>query len=55
MKAKKEYEVFLKNGELLDIFPELSGSWKVDKKITLLWEQNQKAISDLDINFDEYE
>lgn len=56
MQAKKEYTTLLKNKELLELYPGLSGSWKEDKKVfTAIWEQNQDAIKDIDITFDSYE
>ena len=56
MKVKKEYDNLLENGELLDIFPELTGSWRKDKnKFTVLWDKNIEAIKNIDINFNEYE
>ena len=56
MKAKNEYDELLKNGELLELYPDLSGSWQKDKKsFTAAWEQNIEAIKDIDINFDEDE
>lgn len=56
MRVKKEYNILLENGELLELYPELSGSWLKDKKdFTIIWEQNTKAIKDIDINFNEYE
>ena len=56
MKVKKEYDVLLENGELLEMYPELSGSWSKDKnKFTAIWEQNIEAIKNIDVNFDEYE
>lgn len=56
MKAKREYNALLSNGELLELYPELSGSWREDKdKFTSLWEQNIEAIKNIDINFDENE
>lgn len=55
MKVKKEYDVLLDSGELLEMYPELSGSWKKDKnKFTKIWEQNIKAIKDIDVDFDEF-
>ena len=55
MRAKKEYEVLLNNGELLEMYPELSGVWSKDKKrFTKIWEQNVEAIKNIDINFDEF-
>ena len=56
MKTKKEYDVLLENGELLEMYPELSGSWSQDKNsFTVIWEQNIEAIKNIDINFDEFE
>lgn len=56
MTAKKEYNNLLENGELLEMYPELSGSWIKDKdKFTLIWEQNIEAIKNIDLNFNEYE
>lgn len=55
MKAKNEYDVLLDNGELLELYPELSGSWTKDKKkFTKIWEQNIEAIKNIDIDFDEF-
>lgn len=56
MKVKNEYNVLLQSGDLLELYPELSGSWPKDKKkFTLIWEQNVEAIKDIDVDFDEYE
>ncbi len=56
MKAKNEYQVLLENGELLEMYPGLSGSWDKDKKrFTIIWEQNIEAIKDIDVDFDEDE
>lgn len=56
MKIKDEYTSLLETGELLEIFPELSGSWAKDRsKFTVLWEKNIAAIKNIDVNFDEYE
>jgi len=55
MKAKDEYNALLDNGELLEMYPELSGSWVKDKgKFTKIWEQNIEAIKNLDVDFDEF-
>lgn len=55
MKVKREYQALLDSGELQEMFPELSGVWKKDEKIfTALWENNQSAIKDIDVNFDEF-
>ena len=56
MKAKNEYHVLLESGELLELYPELSGSWRDDEYIfTSIWEQNIQAIKDINIDFDEFE
>lgn len=56
MQVKREYETLLENGELLELYPWLSGSWRKDKnKFTALWDKNIEAIKNIDVNFDEYE
>ena len=56
MNSRTEYKVLLENGELLEMYPELSGSWSKDKeKFSILWEQNLEAIKDIDVDFDEHE
>ena len=60
MKAKQEYDVLVESGELLELYPELSGSWRKDKKsFTEIWEKNLEAINDEDDTlfneFDEYD
>jgi len=56
MTAKKEYDFLLENGELLELYPTLSGSWSKDRKKFLpLWEKNVEAIKNIDVDFDEYE
>lgn len=56
MRVKKEYQVLLDSGELLEMYPELSGSWEKDKKkFTLIWEQNVEAIKNIDVTFEEDE
>lgn len=54
MKARREYNVLLENGELLELYPELSGSWSKDGKLfTSLWEQNRDAIMEIDFDYEE--
>ena len=54
MNVKAEYKALLENGELREMYPELSGSWGKDKeKFSALWEQNFQAIRDMKIDFDE--
>lgn len=56
MRVRKEYDILLENGELLELYPELSGSWGKDKnKFTVLWDKNIEAIKNIDTNFNEYE
>ncbi len=55
MIVKKEYNVLLEGGELLEMYPELSGSWEKDEKVfTSIWEKNQEAIRDIEGDFDEF-
>ena len=53
MDAKKEYKALLDSGELQIMFPDLSGKWIKDKKaFTSAWESNNRAIKNIDVNFD---
>lgn len=55
MKASKEYNLLLESGELLELYPELSGVWEKDKKrFIYMWEQNQELFMDLDIDYDDF-
>lgn len=52
MKVKREYDVLLDSGELMEMYPGLSGLWKKDRdKFTRIWEQNIEAIRKIDVNF----
>lgn len=52
MKVKEVYNILLKNGELLDMYPMLSGSWVEDEDdFTGLWADNIGLID----NNGEYE
>lgn len=33
--AKKQYDAMLKSGELLELFPMLTGDWQEDKEVFL--------------------
>lgn len=56
MGAKAEYEYLLKKGELLELHPDLSGSWQEDKKkFTIVWEKAMDAINDIETDIDEYD
>jgi hypothetical protein len=47
MRAKKDYDVLLSNGILLDMYPELTGNWKEDIDIyTKIWEETYNKIVD---------
>lgn len=53
-RLKSEYDMLLESGELLLMFPELSGKWSKDKaEFKKLWDVNQQAINDIDISIDE--
>jgi len=55
MKAKEEYNILLDKGELLEMYPELSGHWIKDRrKFTKIWKQNIEAIRNIDIDFNEF-
>lgn len=55
MTAKNEYNLLLENGDLLELYPKLSGSWRKDEKtFTAIWAKNVEAIKNIDVNFDEY-
>ena len=46
MEARKEYEVLLRGGDLLEMFPKLSGQWERDKKIfTKIYEENKIQVA----------
>lgn len=56
VKAKKEYDMLLKSGDLFEMFPDFTGSWKEDKEEFLVfWSLNQKVLEDttLDIEIEE--
>ena len=52
MKVRNEYNVLLESGELLEMFPALSGLWAKDRaRFTSAWERNIEAIKKIDVNF----
>lgn len=54
MSAISEYNMLLDLGELLELYPGLTGEWKNDsKKFTSMWEKNQEIFNDYEI--DEFE
>lgn len=56
MESRAEYNNLLDAGELLEMYPELSGVWQEDKNRFLeIWEQNAEAIKHIDVDYNEYE
>ena len=56
MKVRREYKALLDSGDLLSIFPQLSGKWAKDKEaFTESWAKNKEAINEIDVNFEEDE
>jgi hypothetical protein len=54
MSAKGEYSVLLDLGDLLVLYPELTGEWENDKvEFTRMWEDNKDAFKDLDMEYEE--
>lgn len=54
MSARREYNVLLKNGILLELYPELIGNWLDDKDtFTKLYEANLYFTEPLEV--DDYE
>ena len=53
MKAKQEYQRLLSSGDLEELYPELKGDWKKDKKeFTRLYDLNNEALKNMPIIFD---
>jgi hypothetical protein len=53
MSAKVEYEYIKETGSLEELFPGLTGDWEKDKKyFTKMYEDNLKAIKQIDINYE---
>lgn len=54
MPAERQYNMLLANGDLLDLYPGLTGEWNKDKKVFAeLYEMNRKAINDIDVSYGE--
>ena len=54
MSAKGEYSMLLEMGELIDLYPHLTGDWKKDKdEFTKMWEANKDMFNELDVNYEE--
>lgn len=44
--ARSEYQLLLDVGDLLELYPELSGNWELDKvRFMALWDANQDALN----------
>lgn len=59
MNAKKQYNLLLKQGSLLDLYEHLTGVWEEDKdKFQELWEMEQSYINNTEVideeSYDEY-
>jgi hypothetical protein len=54
MSAKGEYMVLLEMGELLDLYPHLTGDWGEDEKLfTQMFEANKEVFNELDVDYEE--
>ena len=54
MSAKGEYHTLLALGDLLDIYPELTGDWELDKTtFTSLWEDNKEMFAKNNLSYEE--
>ena len=53
--AKKQYNLLLKQGSLLDLYEHLTGVWEEDKNsFQELWEMEQSYISNIEVIDEEY-
>jgi hypothetical protein len=49
MDARRQYNILLKSGDLLELYPELTGKWSKDKEVfTELFETMTRGVIDLD-------
>ena len=54
MSAKGEYTVLLELGDLLALYPDLTGEWDADEvEFTKMWEANKDVFKDLDMDYEE--
>jgi hypothetical protein len=49
---KAEYEVLIQTEELLEMFPEMKGDWKSDKKEFSRYYEMNEEILNLDVNYE---
>jgi len=55
-KIKKAYQSLLKNGELEELYPWLSGLWSEDKiDFTEIYNNSQEDIMGFDVDYEEYD
>lgn len=53
MTAKKQYNILLKQGSLLDLYETLSGVWEEDKEeFERVYELEQSFINNIDVEYD---
>lgn len=57
MTAKKQYNLLLKQGSLLELYEHLTGVWEEDKnKFQELWEMEQSYINNIEItDYEQYD
>jgi hypothetical protein len=57
MTAKKQYNLLLKQGSLLDLYETLTGVWEEDKnKFQELWEMEESFINNIEVeDYEQYE
>ena len=54
MSAKGEYLKLNEIGELLELYPELTGDWSIDREVfTEMWEANKDVFNELRQNYEE--
>mgnify|MGYP003650680768 CR=1 FL=1 len=50
MSARSEYNMLADLGELLELYPNLTGIWEKDQdKFTSVWERNQEVLGNINI------
>jgi hypothetical protein len=57
MTPKKQYNLLLKQGSLLDLYETLTGVWEDDKnKFQELWEMEESFINNIEVeDYEQYE
>jgi hypothetical protein len=55
MNAKKQYNLLLKQGSLLELYDTMTGNWEQDKDVFQeLWNMEQFYINNLEVLDEEY-